>query len=118
MFVPFFVCIMLWRNRERLATCAGSPRGPAWPWSFRALLLLLLARHVGRHTVQSLSFCLLLLGATLLLFGTSKTRLLLFPLLFVMMMMPLIPDQLINGIAFPIQLTSAQLAIWLLNLSR
>ena len=115
MFVPFFVGIMLWRNRETLATVRWQPSWMGLALVVPGVILLVLARHSDVDTVQSLSFLFLLVGASLLLLGTGKTRRLLFPLLFVMMMMPLIPDQLINGIAFPIQLKSAQLAVWMLN---
>lgn len=115
MFVPFFVGVMLWRNRERLGRVAWQP---SWSGLFLlvpGLLILLISLRGDVPTMQSLSFILLLLGGSLLLLGVGKTRKLLFPLLFVMMMMPLIPDQLINGIAFPIQMKSAQLAVWILN---
>ena len=115
MFVPFFVCIMLWRNRERLAGVHGRPSWIGLSLIVPGVLLLLLARRSDVDTVQSLSFVFVLVGCSLLLLGMSKTGKLLFPLLFVMMMMPLIPDQLINGIAFPIQLKSAQMAVFLLN---
>lgn len=115
MFVPFFVCIMLWRNRDRLASVRWQPSWAGLTLIVPGVVLLLLARHSDVDTVQSLSFIFVLVGCSLLLLGTPKTGKLLFPLLFVMMMMPLIPDQLINGIAFPIQLKSAQLAVFLLN---
>ena len=115
MFVPFFVAVMLWRNRERLGRVAWQPSWSGLLLLVPGLLLLLLALRGDVPTVQSLSFIFLLLGGCLLLLGVGKTRKLLFPLLFVMMMMPLIPDQLINGIAFPIQMKSAELAVWILN---
>lgn len=115
-FVPFFVAVMVWRNRERLA---ATPWKPAWvgviPTAL-AMALLLLAWRSDVTVVQSLSFILLMIGGALLLLGTKWTRILLFPLFFLIMMMPLIPDQLINSIAFPIQMTSASIATKLLNL--
>lgn len=115
-FVPFFVMIMVWRNRESLAQARWQPSWAGLALIVPALLLLLVAQRSDITVIKSISFDLLLLGSTLLLFGIAKTRLLLFPLLFVVMMMPLVPDQLINGIAFPIQITSARLATKLLNL--
>lgn len=115
-FVPFFVAVMVWRNRERLA---AAPWKPAWSGVIPvvlAMVLLLLAWRSDVTVVQSLSFMLMMIGGALLLFGTQWTRILLFPLFFLIMMMPLIPDQLINSIAFPIQMTSASIATKLLNL--
>jgi exosortase len=116
MFVPFFVAVMIWRNRERLAQTEWRPSWLGLPLICMAMALLLLAQRSDVTTVKSLSFIFLLLGATLLLAGVQRTRVLLFPLLFVIMMMPLIPDQLINGIAFPIQMMSATIATKMLNL--
>lgn len=115
-FVPFFVAVMVWRNRERLA---ATPWKPSWAGVVPLLLsmaLLVLAQRSDVTVVKSLSFMLLMLAGALLLLGTKWTRILLFPLLFLIMMMPLIPDQLINNIAFPIQMASAQIATKLLNL--
>ncbi len=114
-FVPFFVAVMLWRSRDRLQHVRRQPSWTGLALIVPGLLLLLLALHSDIPTVQSMSFIFLLVGGSLLFLGTPKTRLLLFPLLFVTMMMPLVPDQLINGIAFPIQMKSAQIATWMMN---
>lgn len=114
-FVPFFVAVMVWRNRERLA---ATPWQPSWVGIVPVLLamvVLMLAKRSDVTVVQSLSFMLLLIGGAMLLLGLAWTRILLFPLFFLIMMMPLVPDQLINSIAFPIQLASANIATKLLN---
>ncbi len=115
-FVPFFVAVMVYRNRERLAAARWQPSWFGLPLVALAMVVLLVAQRSGVTVIQSLSFVLLLFGSALLLLGVARSRILLFPLLFVMMMMPLVPDQLINGIAFPIQITSAKIATSLLNL--
>jgi exosortase len=116
LFVPFFVAAMIWRDREKLA---AAPYDPSWlglAFLVPAVLLLLLGRKADVTVVESISFMLFILGACTMVVGKTRTRLLLFPLLFIMLMMPLVPDQLINSIAFPIQLASAKLATGLLNL--
>jgi exosortase len=115
-FVPFFVAVMVWRNRERLAAAAWKPSWIGVVPVVLSMIFLMLARRSDVTVVQSLSFMLLMLGGSLLMLGTKWTRILLFPLFFLIMMMPLIPDQLINSIAFPIQMTSASIATKLLNL--
>jgi len=115
LFVPFFVVAMIWRDREKLA---AAPYDPSWlgmAYLIPSMLLLLVARKGDITTVESLSFMLLVLGASTMIVGKTRTRMLLFPLLFIMLMMPLVPDQLINSIAFPIQLASAKIATFLLN---
>jgi exosortase len=116
LFVPFFVGVMVYRNRERLAAARWQPSWIGLVPLVLSMALLMLAQRSEVTTVKSLSFILLLLGTSLLILGTAWTRILLFPLLFIVMMMPLVPDQLINSIAFPIQITSARIATALLNL--
>ena len=115
LFVPFFVAIMIARNRERLAELPWRPSWLGAPLIVVAMVFLMAAQRGDVTVVKSLSFVLMMLGSSLMLIGKSWTRALLFPLLFVVMMMPLIPDQLINQIAFPIQMLSAHIATFLLN---
>ncbi len=115
LFVPFFVAVMIARNRERLREVAWRPSWTGAPLIVAAMVLLMLAQRGDVTVVKSLSFVLMMLGSALMLLGKAWTRVLLFPLLFVVMMMPLIPDQLINQIAFPIQMLSAKIATFLLN---
>jgi exosortase len=115
LFVPFFVAAMIWRDREKLAAAPYDPSWLGFGYLLPSMLLLLLGRKSDVTVVESLSFMLFVLGACTMLVGKTRTRMLLFPLLFIMLMMPLVPDQLINSIAFPIQLASARLATLLLN---
>ena len=115
-FVPFFVSVMVWRNRVKLTPQTWKPSWIGIPFLVVAMGLLLLAQRSDVTTIKSLSFMFLMFGISLTTCGTKWTRVLLFPLCFLVMMMPLIPDQLINGIAFPIQMASAAIATKLLNL--
>jgi exosortase len=115
-FVPFFVAVMAWRNRERLQAANWKPSWIGLPLIGLAMLMLLFAQRSDISVIKSISFVFLMIGTALMLLGTRWTRTLLFPLFFLIMMMPLIPDQLINGIAFPIQMASASFATKMLNL--
>lgn len=115
-FVPFFVAVMIWRDRERLTKAPWNPSWIGMAFLIPAMLLMILAQRSDVSVIKSISFVLTLFGICLMILGKSKTHRLLYPLLFVMMMMPLVPDQLINIIAFPIQMTSAKIATFLLNL--
>ena len=114
-FVPFFVAVMVWRNRDRLSPETWKPSFLGLPFLAMGMALLLVAQRSDVTTIKSLSFIFTMLGAVLLICGTRWTRVLLFPIGFLVMMMPLIPDQLINGIAFPIQMASASIATKALN---
>lgn len=114
-FVPFFVAIMIWRNRARFQAMRWRPFWPGLLLCLPAMALLLLGKHAGITVVKSLSFVLLLVAGSILLAGPARTRILLFPLVFIIAMIPIFPDQLINVIAFPIQLKSTQIATGILN---
>jgi len=61
-------------------------------------------------------FVFTLMGLILLLFGIPIFRLLLFPLSFLLLMVPL-PQALVNVVAFPLQLIAAEWAVWALQLA-
>lgn len=115
-FVPFFVGVMMWRNREKFATSRWKPTWLGLVLLLPAMALVAMGLRANVTVLMSLSFVLLMLGSSLLLLGSAKTRILLFPLLFILAMIPIFPDQLINVIAFPIQLKSTEIATAILNL--
>ncbi|MCW3095044.1 MAG: epsH [Chthonomonadaceae bacterium] len=114
-FVPFFVAVMIWRDRKKLAETPAEPSWTGLLLVVPAMLMLLVGKRLDVTVLQSFSFMMMVFAVSLLVFGKAKTRLLLFPLCFIIMMMPLIPDQLISTIAFPIQMLSAKLATLFLN---
>ena len=116
LFVPFFVAVMIWRNRENLLSKEWKPSWTGIVPLSVGMALLLLARRSDVTTVASFAFMFMVLGIVILIGGLKRTKAILFPLLFILMMMPLIPDQLINSVAFPIQIASAKIAAFLLNL--
>jgi exosortase len=102
-----------WERRRTLRRC---PIEPTW-WGVAPLALGALALAVGRLGVELMSmrvsFVLTLHGLVLLLLGRQVYRALLFPLLFLFLMIPL-PQSLANTITFPLQLVAADLAVsWL-----
>ena len=116
MFVPFFIAIMVWRNRHQIDDAQWKPTWLGLLSLLVGLLIFMIGQRLDVVAVKSFSFMFVVLGACVTILGVKRTRIILFPLGFIIMMMPLIPDQIINGIAFPIQLKSAQLATALLNL--
>ncbi len=99
-----------WERRRPLRRC---PIEPSW-WGVVPLALGVLALTVGRLGVElmamRLAFVLTLHGLVLLLLGRYVYRTLLFPLLFLVLMVPL-PQSLVNAVAFPLQLIAADLAV-------
>lgn len=95
-----------WQNR---AAIAATPARPSW---FGVVvvaggLFLLVAGLLGAELFLSrVSILVTLAGATLFLFGWRMLRLLLFPLAFMLLMVPL-PAIIFNKIAFPLQLLAS-----------
>lgn len=99
-----------WERRRKIAR---APIEPSW-WGVALLVLGALALAIGRLGVELMSmrsaFVLTLNGLVLLLLGVPIYRILVFPLLFLFLMVPL-PQSLVNVIAFPLQLFAADLAV-------
>jgi exosortase len=99
-----------WERRDQLRR---APIVPSW-WGLLPLTLgaitLMVGRLGGELMNMRVSFVLTLIGLVLLLLGRKIFRVLLFPLLFLFLMIPL-PESLLNVIAFPLQLVAADLAV-------
>ena len=85
---------------------------PSW-WGILPFLMSTLTLSVGRLGVELMnlrvSFVLALHGFVLLFLGVRAYRVLIFPLWFLFLMIPL-PQSLVNVVAFPLQLIAADAA--------
>jgi len=79
------------------------------------VLLLILGQAAIFGYLSRLSLLLVLAGLVLFLRGPGVLRLLAFPLAYLLFMVPL-PEQLLNQIAFPLQLLAAKVATTALDL--
>ena len=81
-------------------------------------LALLVAGTLGAELfLTRLSIIGLLLGAVLFVWGIDHARILLFPIAFLLLMIP-IPAIIFNQIAFPLQLLASRFGEWTLQLFR
>ena len=98
---------------ERRTSLRRTPVESSW-WGLVPLVLGTLALAVGRLGVELMAmrtaFVLTLIGLFLLLLGRKVFRVLMFPLFFLFLMIPL-PQSLVNIIAFPLQLVAADIAV-------
>ncbi len=99
-----------WERRDKVAR---TPIEPSW-WGVAPLLLGVLALAVGRLGVELMAMrtgvVLTVNGLVLLLMGREVYRVLVFPLWFLFLMVPL-PQSLANTITFPLQLIATDLAM-------
>jgi len=112
--VPPLAIVMIWMRREQLLKLRAQP---SW-WGVPVLLWgagLHLLGHWGLSSwLSSMGFPLFLLGGSLLLFGTQITRVLLYPLLFLYLMMPM-PSVVFDEITNPIKVWSTEVALAILS---
>jgi exosortase len=79
------------------------------------LVLLAIGQLGSLLTPLRAGFVFTLMGLVLLLLGRQIFRSLLFPIAFLLLMVPL-PKTLVNVVAFPLQLIAAEWAVWSLQL--
>jgi exosortase len=80
------------------------------------LALLALGQLGSLLTPLRASYVITLMGIVLLLLGKEIFRILLFPMAFMLLMVPL-PQTLVNVVAFPLQLIAAEWAVWSMQLT-
>jgi exosortase len=99
-----------WEKRPQIARAKIEP---SW-WGLPFLAVGALALTIGRlgveFTMMRIGFVLTLMGLVLLMLGRRIFGILLFPLAFLFLMIP-IPQSILNVVAFPLQLIAADLAV-------
>lgn len=113
--VPPLAIVMIWMRRERLLQLQARPN----LWLGIPLFLVATAFHLVGHWgfsswVSSMAFPLFLIGFSLMLWGVPITKVLLYPLLFLYLMMPM-PSAVFDEITNPIKVWSTEVAIALLK---
>ena len=110
-FVPLFSAFVLWQDRKRLADVRRSPSNWGLPILLFSLVLLILGVFGAELFFSRVS--LILLGAGLVVFflGWQMLRGILFPLAFLLLMVP-IPTIVFNQITFPLQILASKVAAW------
>lgn len=114
--IPFFAAFLLWDKRAELA---ATPRRPSWAgltFVVLGLLELLVGIFGADLFLQRTSFVLLVAGLIWTLIGRPMLRTVKFPLLVLLLAIPL-PTVVFNQITFPLQLFASRLASDLLPLA-
>ena len=113
--VPFVSAYLVWRKRKELATI--EPQGSFWGLPFIVIgLFIHVVSYFLKINFTTYASCMVVLFGTVLFLGGWKiTRVLLFPLIFLIFMIPL-PRVIILGISFEMKLFASEISSWLINL--
>jgi exosortase len=113
--VPLFSGFLIWRRRARLGALTAEGSWIGLPVLFAGVGALLLGDLAGETFLMRSSLIIVLAGLVLFHLGRSTFQELVFPLLFLLFMVPL-PVIVFNALAFPLQNLAAQNAAWTLDL--
>lgn len=113
--VPVFAGYVFWKQRERLAKISLKPANFGFLVMVAAIALLLLGSLGAELFTSRFSMLVLVAGCVLFLGGRRFLRAIMFPLGFLILMIP-IPTIIYNQITFPLQLLASRFATFWLQL--
>lgn len=116
-FVPLFALYILWQDRKRLQAVPPAPSWTGLPLVVLGLLMLIIGVLGAELFFSRVSLLILLAGLVILFQGWNFFRAILFPLAFLLLMIP-IPALILQQVTFPLQMLAAKLATALLELVR
>ncbi len=113
--IPFVACYLVWNQRWEIWSAAIEPAFQAVIPLAIALMLGLIGKAIGESFTERISMIFALGASVYLLFGSAVLRLLLFPLGYLALMIPL-PYVLTKEIAYHLRFLNATLAADILRL--
>jgi exosortase len=114
-FVPAFSLYVFWSKRETLRRMPLSPSWSGLPALLIGLMLLFVGNLGAELFLSRSSLLLVIAGLVVCFFGWAHQREILFPWLFLLLMIP-IPAIIFNQVTFPLQLLASRLATGMLQL--
>ena len=100
--VPFLIGFLIWTDRRRIAAIPVRACYPALAGLIPSLALQVYAVKMGLLAIMSYSLVLSIWFTVLLLVGSALTRRLVFPLAFILLMVPL-PGPMLNDLTLHLQ---------------
>jgi exosortase len=108
-FIPFLAGFMIWMNRKRLYEALKVPSSIGLGLILLGLTQLFVAWVGSEYFLQQTSMIVVLLGSVLYLWGWKVTSLTIFPILYLIFMIPL-PAIIWNKLAFPLALFASKIS--------
>jgi len=112
-FVPAFALYLLLQDRERLRAIQPAPSFWGLPIVILAMSTLVLGVFGAELFISRMSLLVLIAGMVVFFMGWETLRAVLFPLLFLILMVP-IPAIVFSQITFPLQILASKLSAWVL----
>jgi exosortase len=116
-FVPILTGYLIWRKRRDLACVPIHPSASGTVCVLLSVGLLFLGTLGAEFFLQRFSLWLMIVGLLLYFLGWPKLRVILFPIAFLLFMIPL-PAIIYNEIVFPLQLLTSRFATGCLQMAR
>ena len=113
-FVPAFALYVLWCDRAKLRKIAPTPSWAGMGFVVLGLLMLVLGVLGVELFTERVSLLVLLAGLTVSFLGWQFFRAVLFPGVFLILMIPL-PNLILQKVTFPLQLLASELATFMLR---
>ncbi len=114
-FVPAFALFVVWQSRDRLRSLPARPSNWGLPIILFSLCTLVVGIFGAELFLSRVSLILFIAGIIVFMWGWLTFRALLFPVLFLVLMVP-IPSILFSQITLPLQLLASKLSAGLLPL--
>ena len=111
--VPFIAAYFVWERRERLLAIPVQPCLAGTGLLGFGLAMLIIGSVGAELYLQRTSFIVVLAGLVLLILGRNSLHLLVFPIVFLLFMVPL-PAIVVNLVSFPLQMIAANTATFCL----
>ena len=108
-FVPAFAAFVVWQERARLAAIRPAPSSWGLAMILFSLCTLILGVFGAELFLSRMSLIVLLAGLILFFLGWEFLRVISFPLLFLILMVP-IPAIVFSQITFPLQILASKLS--------
>ncbi|HFD32708.1 MAG TPA: exosortase/archaeosortase family protein [Gammaproteobacteria bacterium] len=113
--VPFVSLFFIYQQKDILSKTPQKTSLAGLFILLFALLLHILGTALYIFSISGFSLFFLIIGLTLFLFGGARTKIIWFPLLFLVFMFPL-PMAVIGTVAFPLKIMAAKAGVWIVSL--
>ncbi len=113
--VPFISLYFIYQQKECLSQIKPQNSVTGLIVLFFALLLHILGTLLYIFSISGFSLFFLIIGLSLFLFGKEISKVIWFPLLFLVFMFPL-PEAMIGLVSFPLKIVAAKAGVWIISM--